>query len=250
MNQITKRSTFAAVIAAGAIALSACSQAAIPDTIKVQNTENQVIMVQSTETVKVVPDIAEITLAVYTQAADAKSCQDQNKKDLENALKVLESAGVEKTSIQTSNYGLEPVYDWNTGKDITGYEMNTNITVSDIPIDTAGTLITSCVEAGINRIQSVDYLSSNYDASYQEALKKAMESAKQKAQAIAEAGGAALGSVVHVEEYSSSQQARYNGYQRTAATARAVMDTAAAIAVEPGQIGVEARISVNYEIVK
>ncbi|MBT9777110.1 DUF541 domain-containing protein [Clostridium sp. MCC353] len=249
MNNITKRSTFAAIIAASALTLSACSQAALPDTIKVQNTENQVITVQSTETVKVVPDMAEITLAVYTQAADAKSCQDQNQKDLENALKVLESAGIEKTSIQTSNYGLEPVYDWNTGKDITGYEMNTNITISDIPIDTAGELITSCVDAGINRIQSVDYLSSQYDASYQEALKKAMDSAKSKAQAIAEAGGATLGGVVHVEEYSSSQQARYNGYQRSAATG-AAKEMAAAIAVEPGQIGVEARISVNYEIVK
>lgn len=250
MNKITTRGTLAAVIAASAITLSACSPTAYPDTIKIQNTENQVITVQSTETVKVVPDIAEITLAVYTQAQDAKSCQDQNKQDLDKTLEVLESAGIEKTSIQTSNYGLEPVYDWNTGKDITGYEMNTNITISDLPIDQVGGLITSCIDAGINRIQSVDYLSSDYDASYQEALKKAMDSAKLKAQAIAEAGGASLGSVVHVEEYSSSQQARYNGYQRSAKTA-ATMDMAAgAVAVEPGQIGVEARISVNYEIVK
>lgn len=249
MNKITKRSAFAAVIAAGAITLSACSQAPFPDTIKVQNTENQVITVQSAETVKVVPDMAEITLAVYTQAADAKTCQDQNKQDLDKTLAVLESAGIEKTSIQTSNYGLDPVYDWNSGKTITGYEMNTNITVSDLPIDQVGGLITSCVDAGINRIQSVDYLSSKYDESYQEALKNAMASAKLKAQAIAEAGGASLGGVVHVEEYSSSQQARYNGYQRSAAMESA-MDTAASIAVEPGQIGIEARISVNYEIIK
>ena len=62
--------------------------------------------------------------------------------------------------------------------------MTTNLTVSDIPIDNAGTIITKSVAAGVNGINSVSYFSSSYDASYQEALKGAMAVAQAKAQAL------------------------------------------------------------------
>ena len=131
--------------AVSAIGLTACTQgsasAPIPDTIKVENVKDNVITVQSTEEVKVVPDMAELVFSVTTQAADAKACQEQNSKDLDHVISFLKGTGIAETSIQTSNYGLDPIYDWNSGRTITGYEMNTTITVSDIPIDQAGTLI-------------------------------------------------------------------------------------------------------------
>lgn len=249
MKITLRQSIFAASLALVTLSMTACAQTPMPDTIKVQNVGSQVITIQSSEEVKVTPDVAEITFAVYSQAEDAKQCQTKNKEDLDKALAVLEGAGIDKTSIQTSGYGLSPLYDWNNGRTVTGYEMTTDITVSDLPIDQAGALISSCVDAGVNSIQSVDYLCSTYDANYQEALKKAVESSKLKAQAIAEAGGASLGLVVKVEEYSANQQPRYNGY---AASAKESADSGAraAISLEPGQISIEARIAVDYEIVK
>lgn len=246
-NHFKKTTILAAALAFGAFSLTACSASAVPETIKVQNVANQVITVQSDEVVKAQPDMAEITFAVYTQAADPKECQEQNQKDLDSALSVLESAGIEKTSIQTSGYGLEPVYDWNSGRTVTGYEMTTIITVSDLAIDQVGSLLTQCVDAGVNQIQSVDYLCSTYDASYQEALQKAIESAKVKGQAIAAASGATLGNVVTVQETPTYQTARYNGYQKAAAMESGAADMGA-MSVEPGQIEIEARITVEFEI--
>ena len=240
-----KHFTQTAVIlaAVSAIGLTACTQgsasAPIPDTIKVENVKDNVITVQSTEEVKVVPDMAELIFSVTTQAADAKACQEQNSKDLDHVISFLKGTGIAETSIQTSNYGLDPIYDWNSGRTITGYEMNTTITVSDIPIDQAGTLISSSVEAGINSISQVTYLSSKYDETYQQALKNAIASAKVKAEAIAEAGGCTLGPVVHVEEYNDNQIARYSTYMAAGA---------ASMSVEPGQLSVEARVTVEIEI--
>ena len=247
-----KHFTQTAVIlaAVSAIGLTACTQgsttAPIPDTIKVENVKDNVITVQSTEEVKVVPDMAELVFSVTTQAADAKACQEQNSKDLDNVISFLKGTGIAETSIQTSNYGLDPVYDWNSGRTITGYEMNTTITVSDIPIDQAGTLISSSVEAGINSISQVTYLSSKYDETYQQALKNAIASAKVKAEAIAEAGGCTLGPVVHVEEYNDNQIARYSTYKNAAVEDMAA--GAASMSVEPGQLSVEARVTVEFEI--
>ena len=51
-------------------------------------------------------------------------------------IETLKDLGVEEASIQTSAYGLNPIYDWDSGdRAVTGYEMTTEITVSDIPIE-------------------------------------------------------------------------------------------------------------------
>ena len=218
----------------------------IPDTLKVENVKDHVITVQSSEEVKVVPDMAELVFSVTTQAEDAKACQEQNSRDLANVISFLKDSGIAETSIQTSNYGLDPVYDWNSGRTITGYEMNTEITVSDVPIDQAGALISSSVEAGINSISQVTYLSSKYDESYQQALKNAIASARVKAEAIAEAGGCSLGAVIHVQEYSDNQTARYSSYRNAVTEDKA--SGAAAMAVEPGQLSVTAQVTVEFEI--
>lgn len=220
-----------------------------PNVLQVQNVEQNVITVQSSETVKVVPDMAEIRFAVSTQEKDAKTCQEKNNEDLTRVIQFLKDFGISEESIQTSNYGMNPIYDWSSGQRITGYEMETTLTVSDVAIDQTGTLLTACVDAGINNIDRISYFSSQYDACYQDALTKAIDLAREKAQAIAEASGCALGTVVHVEEYTDSQEARYNGYARQTAASDMGLGTAMKeMAVEPGQVSIEARISVDFSV--
>ena len=240
----------AAVLTAGvlgaAAVLGGCAGASSAASAGAGEARDSVITVTGREQVKAEPDMAEIVYSVYSQASDAQTCQTQNGTDLAAVLDLLKAQGVEESSIQTSNYGMSPIYDWDSGKDITGYEMTTQITVSDIAIDQAGQLISDSVEAGINSIESVSYFCSSYDNAYQEALKKAVKAAEVKARALAEAGGFSLGGIVNVTEYGDSQTARYNGYSGAAAAEGAValkdMD------IMPGQVEVEANISVDFAI--
>lgn len=244
----------AAALAAIAAGLAGCAQpqapqaAAFPNLLQVQNIEQNVITVQSSETVKVVPDMAQIRFAVSTQEKTPKACQEKNNEDLTRVIQFLKDFGIPSESIQTSNYSMNPIYDWSSGQTITGYEMETSLTVSDVSMEQAKTLLTACVDAGINNINRISYFSSQYDSCYQEALAKAIETARQKAQAMADAGGCTLGPVVHVEEYTDSQEARYNGYAKQAALAFRAEDAMADMAVEPGQVSVEARVSVDFSI--
>lgn len=236
------------VVLAGALMLTACSQtASVPGTVKVQNVDDNVVRVNSREQIKVEPDIAEIVYGVYSQASDAQTCQTQNNTDLEKVIELLKSQGVEEKYIQTSNYGLSPVYDWEAGKTITGYEMNTDVTVSNIPLEKVGALLSESVNAGINSINSVTYKSSKYDESYQQALAKAVESAKAKATSMEAAGGYKLGRIVNIEEYGSSHSARSNGYEAGAGVMKEEM-AVADMAVMPGEIEIEANISVEFAI--
>lgn len=246
MNHL-KTGLAAVLISAGAFTLTACGSTAIPDTINVQNVENNVISVSSREQVKVEPDIAEIIYSVYSQASDAPTCQTQNNSDLDKVLTMLKEQGVEEKSIQTSNYGMSPIYNWEDGKTVSGYEMTTQVTVSDIPIDQVGQLISESVDAGVNSIDSVNYMSSKYNEAYQQALAKAIDAAKVKAQAMADAGGCKLGKIANIREYGDNQSVRYNGYSSGAGAAAkeaAMMD----MGVMPGEVEIEANIAVDFSI--
>ncbi|MEY8354010.1 SIMPL domain-containing protein [Lachnospiraceae bacterium 54-53] len=249
MRKMNKPLT-AALIAATALSVTACGQtgtasAPIAGITAPDTKAGSTIQVQSTEEIKVVPDMAEISFAVSTQAEDPKACQEKNSEDLNKVIAFLKTAGIDEKSIQTTNYGLEPIYDWNSGQAITGYQMRTSIIVSDIPIDQVGTLLSSSVEAGINNIDNVSYFSSKYDENYQKSLKKAIESARVKAEAIASASGSKLGEISNVEELSNYAVTRYTGYSQTESAPQA---DAKSMVVEPGQISVEAQISVTYKI--
>lgn len=246
----------AAAVTAAAIGLSACSaQAQSPGTIVVQNQDvsaNQ-LTVSGKEEVRVVPDMAEIVFSIRTQKPTAQECQQENAKNLNDTIEKLKSLGVDERSIQTSAYGLDPIYNWNSDtREITGYEMNTQLTVSDIPIDEAGSIMSQSVVAGVNSIDNVSYFCSTYDESYQEALKKAIEMAKGKASAMAEASGRTLGEVSNVEEYGYNPYARYTGYMSGgSARNEMAMETAAAamdMGVMAGEISVEAQVSVTFNL--
>ncbi|MDD3251048.1 MAG: SIMPL domain-containing protein [Lachnospiraceae bacterium] len=235
-----------------AISLSGCtSNVAIPDTIKVQSADevNQ-ITTSGREEVKVVPDMAKIVFAVHTQASSAETCQQDNAKNLDATIQMLKELGVEERSIQTSSYGMNPIQDWNSStQTITGYEMETQLTVSDISLDQAGTLLSQAVTAGVNSIERVEYFCSDYDAKYQEALQKAIAMAHTKAQVMAEAEARQLGSVVNIKETNYNPDARYAGYTSGSGAyqgerAAAAMD----MSVMAGQVSVEASVEVTYQM--
>lgn len=247
MNRLQRFSAAAAVSVAAA-SLSGCGaggEVSAPDVITVPSGQGNVITVSGSETVKVVPDMAQIRFGITTQAEDAKTCQDNTNKDLSRVLQFLKDSGIPDESIQTSNYGMNPIYDYSSGRTAVGYEMQATILVSDVTLDQAAVLLTACVDKGINNIDSVSYTSSQYKECYEEALVQAIAEARHKAQALAEASGRALGEVVRIEEL-SSQSAQYDSSYVARSMTNGLMG--ADMVIEPGQVSVEAIVSVDFAL--
>ncbi|MCI9181540.1 MAG: SIMPL domain-containing protein [Lachnospiraceae bacterium] len=212
-----------------------------------ERTESQTITVSGRETVKTVPDMAEIVYAVSTQEKDAAACQKANTEKVNQLLAALKALGIEEKSIQTSGYDISPRYDWDKNGEIVGYEATTQVTVSDISLAQVGEVLEESVESGVNQVQSLAFLASDYDKSYQEALKMAVNQAQEKAQALADASGCTLGRPIHITEHGSDQSTRYvnvNAVQSMKREAAADM----AMSVMAGEIDVEASISVDFAI--
>ena len=252
MKKTYRNIALAAALALSATGLLGCSTSVqIPDTVKVQqgDSSDNRITVSGMEEVKAVPDMAQIQYSVYTQVATAQECQEENAKNVNQTMETLKGLGVEDKSIQTSDYGMNPIYDWNSGRQkITGYQMTTSITVSDIPVENAGKIITDSVASGVNELDSVQYLCSDYDEKYQEALKKAVEMARSKADAMAEAAGMTVVKAVNMEEEGYYPQERYNAAGASKQMMAVTEDAAADMGVMPGEISIEAQVNVTFEM--
>ncbi len=205
------------------------------------------VVVNGTSSVQMVPDRAQISFGVSTEGATAKAAQEQNTKDVNAVLAKLKELEVKDESIQTSGYDMYPQYDYSedsNGK-IIGYSVQTTLTVKDLEIADAGNILTECVAAGINNVTDVSYSSSKYDESYQQALKEAIQSAEAKAKVMAEASGMTLGPVTVMSEGYQDDSARYlrKAMNETMATA-----DAASVSVMPGEIQIQANVSVTYQL--
>ena len=85
----------------GSMMLSACSspvnQTVVPEVIKVQNVENHEnkISLVSSETVEIMPDMAELQVTIRTENKDARVCQQENTKKLNTLIEFLKEEGFE-----------------------------------------------------------------------------------------------------------------------------------------------------------
>lgn len=211
------------------------------------------ITVNSSEKVSVTPDIAEVVYSVRTESKEAADCQQQNAVSVSQVIELLTSFHIAETSIQTSDYYMNPVYDYSNNRSrVVGYEAITTLTVSDLPIADLAQILSQSVSGGINTVRSITYKASKYDESYQAALVAAVETARRKAQVLADAAGCQVGSVLSIKETSGYSEARYTdsalANQYRSATKMMEMEDSAG-SIMPGEIQVEAGIVVEYLLI-
>lgn len=236
------RETFAAVPGAAAadqpahVSPDAGNAAAPRDTVTVS----------ASATASLVPDRAQFSVGVTTEAKTAEKAQEDNTTDVNSIIDVLKGAGVEEKSIRTGSYNLSPRYDYSGDtQKIDGYTAYCILTVDDRPVDSVGSLITKCVSAGATDVRDIRYYCSGYDAAYAGALEQALASAHTKAQALAEAAGRELGGAVTISEIPEDSSARWNSSAAYSAKTEAA---AADLSVMPGETDITAQVSVSYAL--
>ncbi len=226
---------------------TASEQAAAPQ--KPENASGEVT-VSASGTVRLIPDKAAVSFGVTTEEEKADAAQKKNSEAVNKVIETLKARGVEEKSIRTSGYSMYPRYDWSENKEkIIGYTVTTTISVQDQSIDEVGKTIAACVEAGINRIDSVRFLCSGYDAAYLDALANAMDAARLKGEALAKAAGRTLAEAVTISEGWQDTSSRYgkNANVPAMAAEEAYFDEAS-IALQAGETEITANVTVTYKM--
>lgn len=207
-------------------------------TLNTANMDNRSkLSVTTTETVRVLPDMATVTLGVTTQGNTADGAQNANSKIANAVVAAIKAQGITDENIQTSNMNLYQDY-----TDTQKYNMETDFNVKVTPIANVGKVIDAAISAGANVTYSLVFDLQNKDTVYMQALQKAMTSVANKAQKMATAGGLTLDRVLDVQEVSLS-----NEYYPMADMAMSVKTgSSSAVNVSPGQIDVTATVMATY----
>ena len=216
------------------------------------------IQVSASDSVKVSPDMAELSLTICPQGATAQEAQAQAASELDALKAALAALGIDEKNIVASQVNIYARYDWSDYVEkIVGYQASIDITLRELTIDQANSAIPAIAGIEDTTLDGTRFYVSTYDERYQEALVSALQVVQAKAQVLAQAAGAQLGAVANVCENYDSQEYRYSTVQaKSEADTMAVAEAAAADTgagngsdmLNPGEIEIKASISVTYEL--
>lgn len=157
------------------------------------------IVVTGQGTVRTVPDRAQISLGVTTDANTASAALRANNAEIAKVIAAVKAQGIPAADIQTEQVSLSLRYDPN-GTAVVGYTASNTISVIVRTLTKVGPVIDAGVEAGANQVSGPSLVLSDQNALYRQAIGAAIGNARAKAQAIAKASGLALRRITNVTE--------------------------------------------------
>ena len=192
------------LIWAGIVALTILSLFLLAMTNQVVNTAKTANTVSFSGEGKILakPDIAVISLSMVTEAATSKTAQDSNSQKSQAVTNFLQEQGIENKDIRTTGYNIYPQYRYpqNDKPDISGYQVNQTIEIKIRDLDKVSPVLDGAVSAGVNQVNSLNFLIDDPDALKAEARTKAIENAKIKAKELEKQLGVRLGRIVNFSE--------------------------------------------------
>lgn len=228
-----------------AAALSAVLAASVPAYAQ-ESKMPRVISLSGHGEVRQVPDTAYVITGVVSQGTTAAEALAANTQTMNTIFAALKEAGIPDKDVQTSNFMVQPRYNFQENKppELVGYDVSNTVTVKIRKLGELGPLLDRLVQAGSNQINGIGFEVSEPTAALDEARKLATADATRKAKIYAEAMGVTLGPVMSISEGVS--------YQPPMPMARGkvmMADAAAApVPVAAGEQSLSIDVNITWEI--
>ncbi len=208
---------------------------------------NPVIELTVNETVRSAPDAAQVTAGVQLRAKTASEATRLNAAQMERVIARLRQAGIRSEDIQTSNFSLNPQYQYRNDQTplFLGYDANNQVTVTLRDMGKIGSTLDALIEAGANNVSGPSFLLENDTAARSLARKTAFEAARVQAMEYARLSG--FGNVRLLSVTEGYTQLRPMPMLQ-AAEIRAT--AAAKTPIEPGQVGTDVTMTAKYEMTR
>jgi uncharacterized protein len=163
------------------------------------------ISVSGTGTVTVTPDIAILSMGVYSKETTVSAAQSIAAEAMNKVLAALRQNGLIEKDIKTTGYSIQPVtrYDNIRYESVPdGYSVSNTVSAKIKTLDKVGAIIDAVAAAGgdATRIYGVTVTVEKPEGYYGEARGKAMADARSKAEQLASLAGVKLGSAVYITE--------------------------------------------------
>lgn len=173
-----------------------------------------------------VPDVAQFTFGVKTEGGkNISDLQKENTEKVNKAIEFIKSNGVEAKDIKTTNYSLNPRYQYYScprvessvtpcpPPDIVGYTITQTVSVKIRDFAKIGDILAGVIENGANEVSSLSFAIDDITLVQDQARNEAIIKAKIRALSVAKAGGFRLGRLLSIEE--GAMPMYYNDYAMT-----------------------------------
>ncbi|MBI3331550.1 SIMPL domain-containing protein [Candidatus Peregrinibacteria bacterium] len=141
------------------------------------------------------PDIAQLTFGVQTgPQKTSKAAIQMLDRDMKAIIAAVKELGVEDKDIRTQQFWMNPVYDYNEGRQtLRGYEANQSLMVKVRDLDKVGDILTAAANAGANQVGGVSFTIDDPEELRAQARQEAINDAEAKAGKLADELGMRLG---------------------------------------------------------
>ena len=207
----------------------------------------KVVRVTATSEVKVAPDRAVIELGVEKENPSASAAKQAEDAASRRILSALRANGIDEKDIQTTFLSLQPQVGYRKQVRFTYFVAAQTLSVTVRDITRLDALLENLIKAGGNRIDSIEYETSDLRKYRDQARDLAVKAAREKALALAQALGQQIGKAQSIEEvpeptYRSAGLMSNVAYEQEARVRRAGPTTAA------GQKTVSASVVVSFDL--
>jgi len=196
--------------------------------------------------VKAVPDEAQLSAGVVTQARTAADALAANSRAMNAVFDALKRIGIPDKSIQTSDFSVSAQYQTdqhgNTTQKIVGYQVSNSVTVIVDDLARLGSAIDALVSSGANSMGDIAFTVRDPKPLLTQARAEAVKDALQRAETYSKAAGVVLGPIDSIGE---------NGYSAPRPMGR-MMAMANSVAqstpVAAGEDSITAGVSITFEL--
>jgi uncharacterized protein YggE len=197
------------------------------------------ITVTGTGTANAVPDVADWSFGVQSDAETASGAMSAAAEATRRIIDALRDAGIEQRDLRTENVSLYP-RTTDDGRAVIGYTASSSVHATVRDLDRAGAIVDAAVRAGANEIYGPTLRIDDTRAQYQAAAEAALDDARARAEALAARAGLTLGvPVAIVDSGGGSPMPAYD---------RALAGAESAVPIEPGVNEVTAALTVTFAI--
>lgn len=204
--------------------------------------KQHVIQVFGEGVVTVQPDMAIITVGVVTESKNLSEAQQANSTTMTKVIQSLLQLGIPNENIKTTDYSIDTLYDYESGKQIfRGYRVTHLLQVKINQIALTGQVVDVAVNNGANSISSIHFTASHSDVYYNQALALAIRNAQQKAHTISQTLGVPVNLIP--TKVTETPQAL-----PPTPIARITFATAGGTPIEAGQLQIKATIVAQFSL--
>jgi len=211
------------------------------------------VSVTGTGEVKAAPDYVEIALGVEIRNRDLQNALGQNDDRIHEILALARKSGIEDKDLQTDYVSIRPSYnDSKNGRTLEYYLVRKSVRLTLRDLSKFESLFSALVQAGANHVDGVEFGVKDIRKLRDQAREMAVVAAREKAEAMAGKLGQKIGKAFRIEESLPPVENQYGGgYARGYANAaQSLPGGEAGSGFAPGQIKVEARVSIQFELLQ